>query len=725
MTAPLPPDPPSLDLSGLQSSLSELGNSLASMTSRLNAMDLAGTLESKIESTSARLEAATRSGFTNTRKFGDELSALSARARENAELLQAKFRELQAESIKPDNAAGIAAAGDAFKKASEAGLELGIDFNKVSNKLGAVLGDFAKLRAENEKLLKSMNQSPMDMIVNKLADGDEDKARILGAVIGKITAVFAEIGKIAMQGLQRATELGIAAAEGVGLELKNRAAAFGTMFTFDASKMVTPEQINATQTAFMSTFAGLRAGTELSSAGMAAFAGELKTGFKSEFQLTGQSMRDLATIGASSAEDFDKFRQASGRASLSSSQFSAIVGKNSLSFLLFGNSFAKAAADAERLGISLAGIQRGQESYVTNLDGAIDTIAQLNQMGAQVDFGTLTQLAEFGTPEEVAKYIAATVPSDMMNSASMRSLFGQLMPGMDSETLLRMAKTGSALDEMESKITDEAKGTKALTDGLAAAAQATKILNGTFSGLIAATVAATIALTRFAFRAGATPTTPNTTGTTGTPTTPSTMGGKIKGGAKFGAGVGLGAGLMSGVAEYQDSGDIGKAVGRGSANLIGATLGGMLGSLVPVFGTALGSMAGAYAGNLLYDKVFADDMVSRPGYGSRTLGTPSGNYALNNDDTVIAGTDLFPEGFLSARSMVTPTPSNEATIKAGTDLFSKEPAPPQRDDSQLIRKVDQLITALQNANTTIQVNGQTQSVSRLQLVGVYTRNEIT
>jgi hypothetical protein len=37
--------------------------------------------------------------------------------------------------------------------------------------------------------------------------------------------------------------------------------------------------------------------------------------------------------------------------------------------------------------------------------------------------------------------------------------------------------------------------------------------------------------------------------------------------------------------------------------------------------------------------VGADDLMS--GYGSRTLSTPQGTYALNNNDTVIAGTNLF------------------------------------------------------------------------------------
>jgi len=47
------------------------------------------------------------------------------------------------------------------------------------------------------------------------------------------------------------------------------------------------------------------------------------------------------------------------------------------------------------------------------------------------------------------------------------------------------------------------------------------------------------------------------------------------------------------------------------------------------FGTALAMMYGA----------FADDMVSKPGYGSRTLVGPKGAIQLNNKDTVLAGTD--------------------------------------------------------------------------------------
>ena len=53
-------------------------------------------------------------------------------------------------------------------------------------------------------------------------------------------------------------------------------------------------------------------------------------------------------------------------------------------------------------------------------------------------------------------------------------------------------------------------------------------------------------------------------------------------------------------------------------------------------GIAAATIGGAAVANML-DK--SDDLMS--GYGDRTLVTPNGSYALNNNDTVIAGTNLF------------------------------------------------------------------------------------
>ena len=51
----------------------------------------------------------------------------------------------------------------------------------------------------------------------------------------------------------------------------------------------------------------------------------------------------------------------------------------------------------------------------------------------------------------------------------------------------------------------------------------------------------------------------------------------------------------------------------------------------------------------------ADDMVS-PGYGKRTLFSPEGTIALNNNDTIIAGTNLFPSNNIQAPDLTPPPP---------------------------------------------------------------------
>jgi len=66
--------------------------------------------------------------------------------------------------------------------------------------------------------------------------------------------------------------------------------------------------------------------------------------------------------------------------------------------------------------------------------------------------------------------------------------------------------------------------------------------------------------------------------------------------------------------------------------------------LTPLGAAAIiGTMAASY---VALQGVFADDMVSQ-GYGKRTLLTPKGSIQLNNDDTVIAGTNLGRNAGLS------------------------------------------------------------------------------
>ncbi len=65
-------------------------------------------------------------------------------------------------------------------------------------------------------------------------------------------------------------------------------------------------------------------------------------------------------------------------------------------------------------------------------------------------------------------------------------------------------------------------------------------------------------------------------------------------------------------------------------------------------GFALATAATLAGAGMLKRLATADDMISsptrRPGYGDRTLFGPEGAISLNNKDTIIAGTNLFPRG---------------------------------------------------------------------------------
>jgi hypothetical protein len=101
--------------------------------------------------------------------------------------------------------------------------------------------------------------------------------------------------------------------------------------------------------------------------------------------------------------------------------------------------------------------------------------------------------------------------------------------------------------------------------------------------------------------------------------------------------------------------------GIGTGAAVGAAFGGIPGALI-----------GAVSGGVLSGTSVAlnDDMISE--YGNRTLITPKGAYALNNQDTVIAGTNLFrgndvysgPKGSISLDNQT----NNSTTTNSNTEV---------------------------------------------------------
>jgi hypothetical protein len=596
---------------------------------------------------------------------------------------------------------------------------------KVNNSFKGVVASADNLKTQAQKIATEMNKSITQMATDKLMGG-EGLGAPLAVLMSKIGAIFSELIKIASEGLRRATELGMSATEGVALEGRNRMQMFSSMFTFDTAKMASPEQLNSMQSAAMSTFVNMADGMQISSAGSRKFQQELQEGFRSEFKLTGESLRALSIVGATSAADFEEFRIASGRNALSTDQLVALVNKNSLSFLLFGNRINDAAARFERLGISLSAIQKGQESFVTNLDGGIDTIAQLNQLGANLDFGTLAQIAEFGTPEQMADAIRAGVPTSMLNSASVRSLFGQLMPGMDAETLLKMAKTGQSLDEIQNKLSEPATESGKLTEAFGIMAKGGNILSGTFGGLIGASVALMGAMY------GAAAATVLKTGAD-----KMSMGAISLLAGKMLAGVTLAMAAIAGVVtvglmgrDMVKEGNVGGGVATGL--LGGAVLGALAGAglllAIPSGGMSLvatGAVLGAATGTgiavsgLANDAMWNGSMMSKypegelqatlpAGFGNKMLlDTRTGEAtAFNNKDKFMfaAGTDLANDMIMND----TATKFPEGTLGVNPPDNQKSSADIQR----LMTTVNGLVTAIQNANTTIRIDGRNITTAR-------------
>ena len=381
--------------------------------------------------------------------------------------------------------------------------------------------------------------------------------------------------------------------------------------------------------------------------------------------------------------------------------------------MLYGPSFARAAVSAERLGINLASVQKAQESMVTNLDGTIDTIAQLNQLGANIDFGSLVTMAETQGPEATLRYLQSTIPPSLFQSASTRALISKL--GIPLEDLLKRQGSvqESAADRIEQSFSEVAAPAGAVAQSLAKLNKDIKaleenkvmdILNGVvsvgkaiwglFSAMIAfgaAVVQATLSLLGMSGGVG---------GAIIGLLTRLGGGALVAGGLYAGyKGITLGAETAArgrpaaGMAIATGAGAVGGlATGVGGAMLLGATIG----STVPIVGTILGATAGLIGAAILTNKkkkeleaqqrglgesvrpktpeaaTKMDDGISRPGYGSRTLITPSKTYALNNNDNIIAyaddfdGTEVRPKGSIvdSVRSTAVDTAKTVAVNSA-------------------------------------------------------------
>lgn len=695
--------PTSEDFSGLSSAVSALtavmnSNLATKATEEEKSLANAQKLEGELNKFTEKVKAATGK-IPGAESIAQNLNALSASLKANIQEMTAIRNRLSSGLILPDSIKTELT--DRLKELNESVAGARAKFDVAEQELEKASDAFTEL---NNKLKRSLEDDVLNAVFKEYGES-------VKIVLGKFGAVISDAMRMAAEGIKRASSLAITAQQGVALEFTNQRTSIASAFANigDPNRIVNKEQLYSAQEGIVDALGGIAAGMELDPGAIENMVGGMREGLNSQITPTAETFRSLSQMGIEpTTQGLSQLREASGRAGLGLNQMN-VLARNAMAVQIFGQGIVKTTLDLERMGISIQSVMRQSESYVTNLDGAIDSIAQLNQLGVQLDFGELTQLQEFD-PAAAIQYVADKISPEQLQSTSFRALLASV-PGINMEEVLKLKGMGG-LEKLEQGTTKQEEAVSTNTKMFTALTQVVSALSGSFAGLIVGTVAATIALARLAGAGGLGGVVNNlksllpgaggtgAAATTGAATTALSTGAKMMSGAKVGAGMGALTGIMSGVAEYQQSGSIMKAMGRGLANLAGSVIGGALGSFIPIpgVGTMLGSMAGAWAANWLVDKVFkADDMTSVPGYGDRKLVTPSATFSLNNSDTVMAGTNLFSKG----------------ALQTGTG---------GQASTALMGKIDRLITVLENAETVININNTSQKVKRTTLVGVRERD---
>lgn len=344
----------------------------------------------------------------------------------------------------------------------------------------------------------------------------------------------------------------------------------------------------------------------------------------------------------------------------------------------YADSLFAAAADAKKIGINLGDIEKFANNIVGDFEGSLEKFSELAAMGIDLDFNQIAAVSATGTDEEILATLRQQLQQtgisgeELQTNRQLRLALTQAT-GMDEAALLRMS--GQAGKPKDATVPEEQLNTqKSMLEKL------TAILTVVSYGL--GTIAAVLVANKYL---------PGMSTMTN-----STLGKLGVGGAGLGIGIG---GALAG-RELVKSGQTGAGIGLG---LAGGAAGGLLlaaalapftggGSLALYAGLAAagGLAAGGYAG---MGAKKGDDIFSSAGYGARSLVTPTGTVALNNNDTVMAGTKLMSPGALTSPASTTTAPAvNTVNV----------------DMSKLEARFDKLASSLGNlGNMKVEMDGHT------------------
>ena len=320
---------------------------------------------------------------------------------------------------------------------------------------------------------------------NDLNDSVEAKQKQLQLVSGILNKVATALNNLVAPILQLQKQFGISAGSAAKLKFENLMASANSYMNslMTGGPAVSTKEIEDTQSAFQGEFGGVLtsdAATELAKEAkrMGVGAGEMA---KARRVFMTSTMGDVGQAKAAQ----DKFIGEFAKKGLTSKDAMEAIGQNSnllaRNGTRFAASFARAAAEAKKIGVDLGKIDQVGDNIIGNFEGFLESQAELGAMGFGFDTNKLAEIAESGDTGalmgELQSQLAST-GKDITKLRRSEQLALSEAFGLSMEDLQRMGAPGGSGEETLSPEELQKNANKSLSDLVFRADAIIKILGG-------------------------------------------------------------------------------------------------------------------------------------------------------------------------------------------------------------------------------------------------------
>lgn len=331
-----------------------------------------------------------------------------------------------------------------------------------------------KEREKNKKALKDLEEAEKVAARKLMVTRVEAVQNVIEKLRGTLSKVSDAINSLVSPVRQLQQQFGVSAGTAAKIKLGNLKESVDSYITsLKTGKVgVSAEEIETAQAGFQAEFGGV-------------LTPEAARGIAEEAKTLGVNASELAkarrvfmtqTMGDTGAAKAaqDKFVAEFAKKGLTSKDAMEAIGKNSellaRNGTRFATSFARAAADAKKIGVDLSKIDQVGDNIIGNFEGFLESQAELGAMGFGFDTNRLAELAETGDTgalmDELRSQLASTGKDITKLRRSEQLALSQAF-GLSMEDLQRMGapkgKEGSGektLDPLElQKNANESLGT--------------------------------------------------------------------------------------------------------------------------------------------------------------------------------------------------------------------------------------------------------------------------